>query len=262
MSSYKSADGTTDLNPDDVRAEVNGEGLDWETQWLLEDEENDEIFVEKGDLDLDARLNRVDYSFLMGTEYKPSVFAYKLIAFIKMVNGGEGEENVSPIIHYDMFDQLPFNHQNLFVAARGTAKTTALHEYIILYLAVYGEIEGFGQVDVGIYISDTMDNGLTSMRTNLQFRWENSDFLQKYVPKQWINPEKPSDVRSTNFTDVRWEFVNLDGKRLCFRGFGASTGVRGFKEYGQRPTWAGFDDLMSEGPASQETYDDLDWYSI
>jgi len=226
---WKMPDGDT-FDPDEKRAEVDDAGLDWETEWLLEDEENDEVVIEKGNLDLDARLNRVDYSYLMGSKYKPSVFAYKLVNFIKLVNGESGEENESPIIHYDMFDQIPKHDQNLFVAARGTAKTTAIHEYIILYIAVYGEIDGFGQIDVGIYISDTMDNGVKSMRKNLQFRWENSDFLQKYVPKQWVNPENPSDIRSTNFTDVRWEFVNIDGKRLCFRGFGASTGVRGFKE--------------------------------
>lgn len=252
MNSWKMPDGE-EFDPDERRAKVDEEGLDWETQWLLEDEDDDEVIIEKGDLDLDARLNRVDYSYLMGDEYKPSVFAYKLINFIKLVNGEDGEENESPIIHYDMFDQVPKHNQNLFVSFRGSAKTTALHEYIILYLAVYGEIDGFGQVDVGIYISDTMDNGVKSMRKNLQFRWENSDFLQKYVPARWVNPENPSEIRTTNFTDVRWEFVNIDGKRLCFRGFGASTGVRGFKEYGQRPTWAGFDDLMSDKNAVSPT---------
>lgn len=236
------------------RAEIDAEGLDWETQWLLEDEEEDEeIIIEQGDLDLDARLNRVDYSYLLGTEYKPSVFAYKLVNFIKLVNGSEGEENETPIIHYDMFDQVPKHNQNLFVSFRGSAKTTALHEYIILYLAVYGEIDGFGEVDVGIYISDTMDNGVKSMRKNLEFRWTNSEFLKKYVPARWVNPEDETDIRTTNFTDVRWEFVNIQGKRLCFRGFGASTGVRGFKEYGKRPTWCGFDDLMSDKNAESVT---------
>jgi hypothetical protein len=111
---------------------------------------------------------------------------------------------------------------------------------MILYLATYGKLPKFGQVDVGIYISDTMDNGVKSMRTNLEFRWSNSAFLQRYVPV-------------AKFTDVRWEFKNADSKKLCFRGFGASTGVRGFKEYGQRPTWAGFDDLMSDKNAVSPT---------
>lgn len=231
------------VDPAVRREQIDKEGLDWETEWLLEDSLDDdyeEVLVEKGDLDLDARLNRIDYSYLMGSEYKPSIFAYEMINFIKLVNGEEGEENESPIIHYDMFDQVTKHNQNLYVSFRGSAKTTALHEYGILYLATYGQIPNFGKVDVGMYISDTMDNGVKSMRTNLEFRWTNSEFLQKYVPE-------------ARFTDVRWEFTNADKKKLCFRGFGASTGVRGFKEYGQRPTWCGFDDLMSDKNAVSPT---------
>lgn len=196
-------------------------------------------------MDLEKRLNLVDYSFFE-KEYKPTKFALHFIAFIKMVNGGMGEENKSPIIHYDMVDQLsPEKNtkrvvQNLFVSFRGSAKTSVLHEYMILYLATYGKIEGIGKVDVGMYISDTMENGVKSMRNNLEFRWQNSEFLRKYVPE-------------SSFTDIRWEFVNLDNKRLTFRGFGASTGVRGFKEYGKRPTWCGIDDLLSDKNAQSPT---------
>lgn len=130
--------------------------------------------------------------------------------------------------------------QNLYVSFRGSAKTTALHEYMYLYLATYGGIKGIGPINVAMYISDTMENGVKSMRNNLEFRWNNSEFLQKYVPY-------------TRFTDVRWEFKNADGKRLTVRGFGATTGVRGFKEYGERPTWCGMDDLMSDKNAESAT---------
>lgn len=196
-------------------------------------------------MDLDERLNHIDYGYML-KDYRPSTFAYQFVAFIKLVNGSLGEENTSPIIHYDMLDQIVPKTpgvnfvQNLFVSFRGSAKTTALHEYMILYLACYGHIPNFGSIDVGMYISDTMENGVKSMRNNLEFRWANSDFLQKYVPK-------------TRFTDVRWEFENADGKKLAFRGFGATTGVRGFKEYGKRPTWCGFDDLMSDKNAESTT---------
>jgi predicted phage terminase large subunit-like protein len=78
------------------------------------------------------------------------------------------------------------------------------------------------------------------MRQNLEYRWQHSQFLQKYIPY-------------AKFTDVRWEFMNSDGKYFCVRGFGASTGVRGFKEYGKRPTWLGLDDLMSDKNAESPT---------
>ena len=188
---------------------------------------------------LEKLLSEVDYAF-MNTQYKPSANAIEFINFIKMVNGVEGEENKSPVIHLDMLDNAIANDNNLFVAARGTAKTTALHEYAFLYMGTYGEFFDFGNVEVAMYVSDTIDNGVKSMRKNLQFRYENSEFLQKYIPE-------------ANFTDVRWEFINLAGHKFCVRGFGANTGVRGFKEYGKRPTWCGFDDLMSDKNAESPT---------
>jgi len=188
---------------------------------------------------LEDLINEVDYSYL-NHEYKPSVAALQFLNFIKLVNGAEGEENKSPVIHLDMIDHAATYDDNLFVSFRGSAKTTALHEYMYLYLATYGTFFDFGKVDVAMYISDTIDNGVKSMRKNLQFRWENSEFLQQYVPE-------------ARFTDVRWEFINADGKKFCVRGFGASTGVRGFKEYGQRPTWCGYDDLMSDKNSESPT---------
>lgn len=206
-------------------------------------DDDDEMVIQSTEgFDLDARLNELDYTEFFKT-YRPSKFAIEMVNFIKLVNGSLGEENESPIIHYDMFDQLAVDslfHQDLFVAFRGSAKTTALHEYIILWLATYGEIPGFGKVNVGMYISDTMENGIKSMRNNLEFRYGNSDFMLKYVPE-------------AKFTDIRWYFKNADGKQLAFRGFGATTGVRGFKEFGERPTWCGMDDLMSDKNADSPT---------
>mgnify|MGYP002640077387 CR=1 FL=1 len=215
--------------------------------WMPGDEEfvfdDEDIELPEASMDLDERLNKLDYAYFLAS-YKPSQFAIEVVNFIKLVNGSMGEENESPIIHYDMFDQLvaidTMFHQDLFVSFRGSAKTTALHEYVFLYLAVNGKIPKFGNVNVAMYISDTMENGVKSMRNNLEFRWNNSDFLQKYIPE-------------TRFTDIRWEFKNADGKRLAIRGFGATTGVRGFKEFGERPTWCGMDDLMSDKNAESPT---------
>ena len=190
-------------------------------------------------VELEDLVNAVDYEF-MNTKYVPSQFALEFITFIKLVNGEAGAENKSPVIHMDMLDQVVEHDEDLFVSFRGSAKTTALHEYMYLYIATYGGIPKFGDVNVAMYISDTMDNGVKSMRQNLEFRWQNSEFLQKYVPY-------------AKFTDVRWEFQNLAGKFFCIRGFGASTGVRGFKEYGERPTWCGYDDLMSDKNAESPT---------
>ena len=189
--------------------------------------------------ELEDYLKEVNYNWF-NTHYVPSDFALEFIAFIKLVNGAKGEENHSPVIHMDMLDQIQDHRNNLFVAFRGSAKTSVLHEYLTLYIGTYGSIPGFGDVNVGMYISDTIDNGVKNMRQQLQYRYENSDFLQHYIPE-------------ANFTETRWEFINRNNKKYCCRGFGASTGVRGFKEYGQRPTICGLDDLMSDKNAESPT---------
>jgi len=78
------------------------------------------------------------------------------------------------------------------------------------------------------------------MRKNLEFRWENSEFLKKYIPY-------------TRFTDIRWEFKNIDGSTLIIKAYGGKTGVRGAKEMGKRPQLAVLDDLVSDEDARSTT---------
>ena len=173
--------------------------------------------------------------------YVPSDFALHFIAFIKLVNGSEGEENKTPVLHLRMLDQLAGSEDRLInMLFRGAAKTTLLGEYLFLYIAVYGEIPGFGDISLGLYVSDSVENGVKNMRKNLEFRWENSEFLQQYLPV-------------AKFTDIRWEFHNADGHRLVIKGYGAKTGVRGTKEMGKRPQLAVLDDLVSDEDARSET---------
>jgi len=89
-------------------------------------------------------------------------------------------------------------------------------------------------------VSDSIENGVRNMRKNLEHRWHNSDFLQKYVPH-------------AKFTDIRWEFGNAEGKKFIVKGYGAATGVRGSKEMGKRPTIAVLDDLISDDDAKSPT---------
>jgi len=173
--------------------------------------------------------------------YVPTEFALGFVNLIKLINGDAGEEHKTPVTHLRMLDELPGTDQDIInLCARGLAKTTLMGEYLFLYLAVYGEIPQFGDVDLAIYVSDSIENGVKNMRKNLEFRYENSDFLKTYVPV-------------AKFTDIRWEFVNREGKRLIIKGFGAKTGVRGTKEMGKRPQLAVLDDLVSDEDARSET---------
>lgn len=175
----------------------------------------------------------------LGEGYIPSTFAIKMINFIKLVNGESGEENKSPLFHYAILDAINKHNNILAVVFRGGAKTS-LMEYIVLSIATFGTLDGFGDVTVAMYVGDTMDNGCKNLRANIEHRYRNSEFLQKFIPK-------------VKFTDVEMEFVNAEGHQFCIRMFGASTGVRGFKKYGQRPQLAILDDLMSDKSAESKT---------
>jgi len=197
------------------------------------------LSVEPVKMTVDEWLDSVSYD--NDPNYIPSLFALEFVNFIKLVNGSEGEENKTPVLHMKMLDEIAGVNQNIInMLYRGSAKTTLMGEYLFLYLAVYGGIPGFGKVDIAIYVSDSIENGVKNMRKNLEYRWENSEFLQKYIPK-------------TRFTDVRYEFENIDGKKLIVKGYGAKTGVRGAKEMGKRVDLALLDDLMSDEDARSAT---------
>ena len=121
-----------------------------------------------------------------------------------------------------------------------THNTTVMAEYLFLYLATYGDLPVLGKVDLALYVSDSIENGVKNMRKNLQHRWENSEFLQTYVPL-------------AKFTDIRWEFRNVENKPLIIKGYGGKTGVRGTKELGKRPQLAVLDDLVSDEDARSPT---------
>lgn len=184
-------------------------------------------------------LNQTDYAH--DPNYVPSDFALEFVTFIKLVNGSQGEEHKTPLVHYRMLDTLTHGGKRVInLCHRGIAKTTVMGEYLFLYIATYGEIPGFGKIDLALYVSDSIENGVKNMRKNLEFRWENSDFLKQWVP----------EIR---FTDIRWEFKNADGKVFIVKGYGAKTGVRGAKELGKRPQIAVLDDLISDEDARSTT---------
>jgi len=183
-------------------------------------------------------LNAVDYSEI--ENYIPSAFALEFVNFIKLVEGGS-PENKTPVVHYRMIDNfIQDNGLDIInMCHRGIAKST-IKEYLILYLGVYGELPNFGKVPYGLYVSDSLENGIKKMRKALEGRWLKSEFLQEYIP-------------TTKFTDNRWEFINIEGNSCVFTGHGAKTGVRGTRENNSRPVIALLDDLVSDADARSPT---------
>ena len=183
---------------------------------------------------LDQWLDEVDYAELNSSDYVPTDFALTFMNFIKLVNGPQGESHVTPPVHLKMLDKVVSG--NPYVANlcfRGAAKTTLFMEYFVLFLATFGALPEFGEVSGMIYVSDSMDNGVKSARKNIEFRYNNSEFLREWVPK-------------ATFTDNYLEFSSKAGHMLGCKMFGAKTGLRGTKIFGKRPVVCVLDDLVSD----------------
>lgn len=191
--------------------------------------------------ELDAWLDEVDYSYLNSSNYHPTEFSLSFLNFIKLVNGAEGESNKTPPVHLKMLDKLTEGSSRIVnLCFRGAAKTSLFMEYLTLYLAVFHKIPGFGNVEGMIYVSDSMENGAKSARKNIEHRYERSEFLKKYISE-------------AKFTDAYLEFTNVNGEKMGVKLFGATTGLRGTKIFGKRPTLAILDDLVSDEAAKSRT---------
>lgn len=197
--------------------------------------------VVKNKKTLEDWLNEVDYRFLNSNKYTPSGFALEFTNFIKLVNGNEGESNKTPPMHLKMLDGLTTKKTNTVnLCFRGASKTSLMIEYLTLYLAVFNELPVLGTVEGMLYITDSMDNGAKSARKNIEYRYNNSAFLQKYIKK-------------AVFTDNYIEFTNVSGKQLGLKLYGAKSGIRGTKIFGKRPVLAVLDDLLSDDDARSPT---------
>ena len=191
--------------------------------------------------ELDDYLNEVDYSVLNSPDFMPSEFALSFMNFIKLVNGDGGESNVTPPVHLAMLEKVESRKGYIAnLLFRGSGKTALMAEYMFLYIATFGFLPNFGKVSGAIYISDTMGNGVKSLRMNVEYRYENSEFLQHWIPK-------------AIFTDPYLEFQNREGHRFGLKMFGALTGLRGTKIFGKRPVLAVLDDLVSDETARSPT---------
>jgi predicted phage terminase large subunit-like protein len=158
---------------------------------------------------LDEWLDSVSYGTLNSSSYVPTEFALTFMNFIKLVNGKDGEQNKTPPVHLAMLDKIVSPVQRVAnLCFRGSGKTTLFGEYFFPYLGVFGYLPNFGRVPAAIYVSDSMDNGVKSLRKNMEFRYKNSEFLQEWIPK-------------ATFTDNYIEFQNREGALFGLKMFGA-----------------------------------------
>jgi len=181
-------------------------------------------------------LKEVDYSF---PDYIPKQESVAFINFIKLLEGGE-TENKSPVVHLKVLDNMfTLKKRQAIMCHRGFAKSSLI-EYMILYIAVFGKLPGFGEITLGLYVADSAEGGCKTLRKNLEFKYNFSSFLQAHIPK-------------IKFTDSRLEFYSKSGNVFSVYLYGGQQNIRGVRANGKRPQIAWLDDLLSDKDAQSPT---------
>lgn len=183
-------------------------------------------------------LNEVSYKDQ--ESYVPSTFSLEMLNLIKLIDAGT-TENITPTVHLKILDSFidESGKDVINLCHRGMAKTS-LMEYLIFRIALYGELPGLGKVPHMIYVGDTIDGGVKKMRKALEYKFNNSEFLQQYLAE-------------IKFTDIRWEFIRKDGSSLVVSAYGGKTNIRGTRENGSRPVLALLDDIITDADARSPT---------
>ena len=215
--------------------------------------------------------------------YIPSDFAIEFIIFIRLVLGEE-PENTSPKAHYFFIDcvfQQPnvkpfFMIRNIdyddlkdrvvILASREFSKST-LVAYLILYMAAKGKVPGFGKVNYGLYVADSMRNNVETTMTTIKKVYQESKYLKSlfedtrliqtevsFVRKPTTRKEIDAYQQAINVEKLKPEEVPGRMKRtFTLVGIGANTGGRGSRDGLARPDFTIFDDMLpSEAEANSD----------
>lgn len=169
-------------------------------------------------------------------KYIPSKEALEFINFIRAAGV---EENANAEIHYRLADKyFSRDKQILIESFRGSAKSTIM-EWAVIYTAAKGELPGFGKVDFIAFIGDSAENGVKNFFRNIAAKIDNSPFLQQFVKIQ-------------RKTDGEMELVNVDGRELNLKGYGANTNIRGVRYKNKRPDVVIVDDITTNDAMTSE----------
>ena len=230
---------------------------------------------------VDWLLDNVDLTF---KGYIPSVVSIEFFNFIRLTLGEE-PENANSLAHYFLVDVI-FMQDSVkeYLTARGIdydslkgrttvlccrefAKSTIIGSFVPLFMAWKGELPGFGAVNYGIYVGDSMRNNVkTTMNTIeqvyyesewLQTQFESARFTDELV-ELIRNPRTPTEIHLYETTIAigkkPHQVPGRSKRKFAMRGVGAQTGTRGTRSGLQRPQFAIIDDVIpSEADANSET---------
>ena len=231
-------------------------------------------------LTVDWLLSNVDLEF---RDYIPSAVAFEFFSFIRLALGEE-PENANPLAHYFLIDTI-FQQDNVayyyeergidyaglkgktaIMCCREFSKSTIVGTYLPLFIAWKGEIPGYGKVNYGLYIGDSMRNNVKTTMNTIEKVYLESMWLQDQFESHRFTDEVMELVRHPRTPKERAEFAKYSemGKKkeqipgrskrtFSMKGVGAMTGTRGTRSGLQRPQFAIFDDLVpSESDANSE----------
>lgn len=161
-------------------------------------------------LTVDWLLDNVDLEF---DWYTPSELAIEFMNFIRLVLGEE-PENSNPYAHYFLIDTIfgqdtvrPYFEERginwdevkgrtAVLCCREFSKSTLIGTFLPLFIAWKGELPGFGSVNYGLYVGDSMRNNVkTTMQT----------IEQVYYESVWLQ----SQFEYVKFTDEQIELIRL-----------------------------------------------------
>ena len=204
-------------------------------------------------------LDAVDYDF---PGYIPSTDAFDFINFMRLVLGEE-PENSNPMAHYFLLDVIfqnvdPWKYYGYqsdiarknYIAVmchREFSKSVLLGSMLVLYMAYKGELPGFGKVNFGGYIGNSVRGGVRQNMQTIAGVYKDSDYLQ-------------DKFEETHFTDSAVKFVrhaqkNAKGvitkseakigpRTFVMEGYGAMAGPRGSRDGLVRPQFFIIDDVI------------------
>ena len=232
-------------------------------------------------LTVDWLLDNVDLTF---QGYTPSIVAIEFFNFIRLTLGEE-PENENSLAHYFLVDVIfmqdtvrdylmirgidydKIKGRTAVLCCREFAKSTIIGSFVPLYVAWKGELPGFGKVNYGLYVGDSMRNNVKTTMNTIE---------QVYLESEWLQTQ----FESARFTDELVELVRLprtaaeialyetamaagkkstqvpgrSKRKFAMRGVGAQTGTRGTRSGLQRPQFAIIDDVVpSEAEANSDT---------
>lgn len=159
---------------------------------------------------VDWLLDNVDLTF---QGYTPSVVAIEFFNFVRLTLGEE-PENENSLAHYFLVDVI-FMQDTVrdYLVARGIAydkikgrtsvlccrefaKSTIIGSFVPLYMAWKGELPGFGKVNYGLYVGDSMRNNVKTTMNTIE---------QVYLESEWLQTQ----FESARFTDELVELIRL-----------------------------------------------------